>query len=56
VKPEEVDAVIKIKNSSNIVVDNAVFYANEWGKSPSNLPGIIHTQTGVAGYPSKAMK
>ena len=56
VKPDEVDAVIKLKNSPNVTVENTVFYTNEWGKSPVLLPVINNKQSGVVSLPTKAMK
>jgi polygalacturonase len=36
-KAKENNSVIKLKNSSNIKIANAVYYSDEWGKSPVNL-------------------
>jgi len=32
--------VIKLKNSSNIKMENAVYYLDEWGNSPVSLAVI----------------
>jgi hypothetical protein len=53
VKPADVDAVVKLKNSNNVTIEKAVYYASEWGKSPVSLPVISHTQFGNVGFPSK---
>jgi polygalacturonase len=37
------ETVIKLKNSSNVSVDNITFYKDEWGKSPVVLPPAIYT-------------
>ncbi|HEU5167309.1 MAG TPA: endopygalactorunase [Chitinophagaceae bacterium] len=36
-KVKDNSSVIKLKNSSNIKVENAIYYPDEWGKSPVNL-------------------
>jgi hypothetical protein len=54
--PDEVDGVIKLKNSPNVVVEKTIYYTNEWGKSPVQLPVINNTQSGVVSLPTKAMK
>jgi polygalacturonase len=33
-KAKDNAVVVKLKNSSNIKIENAVYYTNEWGKSP----------------------
>jgi polygalacturonase len=42
VKPSEVAAVIKLKNSPNVLIEKAVYYENEWGKAPVKVPVINH--------------
>jgi len=56
VKPEAVDAVIKLKNAANVVVENAVYYNGKWGGSAATLPAVNHKQSGIASYPVKASK
>jgi polygalacturonase len=36
-KAKDNASVIKLKNSSNIKIENAVYYLDEWGKSPVSL-------------------
>jgi hypothetical protein len=36
-KAKDNSSVIKLKNSSNIKIKNAVYYTDEWGKSPVSL-------------------
>ena len=36
-KSKDNGSVIKLKNSSGIKIANAVYYSDEWGKSPVNL-------------------
>jgi polygalacturonase len=56
VKPEEVDAVIKLKNSTKVTINNTIYYQNVWGTGPVQLPGSNHTQAGIVVIPEKAMK
>jgi polygalacturonase len=56
VKPTPVDGIIKLKNASNILVEKAVYYSNEWGKAPVNLPVVNHTNgSGTITFPSKSV-
>jgi hypothetical protein len=43
VKVKENDSVIKLKNSSNVIVENAVYYNETWGNAPTELPWINRT-------------
>jgi hypothetical protein len=52
VKPLDVDAVIKLKNASNVVVEKVVYYRDEWGKSPVALPAISQNQTTTLAIPN----
>ncbi len=45
VRPKGLDPVIKFLNSSDITMDQALFYQDKWGQSPSKLP----TVKGLAG-------
>jgi len=36
-KAKDNSSVIKLKNSSNIKIENAIYYTDEWGKSPVSL-------------------
>src|SRR5688572_19378964 len=37
VRPADNNSVIKLKNSSNIQIDNVLYYQDQWNKSPSPL-------------------
>jgi polygalacturonase len=50
VKPAEVDAVIKLKNSPKVTIEKAVYFKEEWNKSPNKLQSISN---GVVSLPSK---
>jgi len=39
-KAKDNAVVVKLKNSSNIKIENAVYYSNEWGKSPVPFAAI----------------
>jgi hypothetical protein len=39
-KAKDNNAVIKLRNSSDIKIENAVYYSGEWGKQPANLTGF----------------
>lgn len=46
--------VIQLKNSSDISIKNAVYYDDEWNRSPARLPVIDHTAGGgIVGFPVK---
>ncbi|TDH20073.1 endopygalactorunase [Segetibacter sp. 3557_3] len=38
VKAAEVNSVIKLKNATDVVIEKAVYFNNEWGKAPVSLP------------------
>lgn len=38
VRPADNDAVIKLKNSSGVRVENAVYYVDQWNNTPTALP------------------
>ncbi|HUS03136.1 MAG TPA: hypothetical protein VMY77_15465, partial [Chitinophagaceae bacterium] len=46
VKAKDINTVIKLKNASNVIIQNAVYYDNTWGVSPtevrSNTSGILY--------------
>lgn len=53
VKAEDNDTVIKLKNSSDVRIKDAVYYRGEWGRSPVELPAINYTGgRGMAGFPA----
>ncbi len=56
VKPDQVDAVIRLKNSQNVEIEKIVLYINEWGKSPIHLPAVAGKQQGIISLPTNAMK
>ena len=37
VKSTEINTAIKLKNSPDVLVENAVYYQDEWGESPTIL-------------------
>ena len=40
VKAKDINTVIKLKNSLNVTIQNAVYYDNVWGVSPTELRSI----------------
>jgi hypothetical protein len=40
VRPKDNESVIKLRNSSGVSIENAVYYNDIWGNSPAELPGI----------------
>lgn len=57
VKANDNDSVIKLKNSSAVSIENAVYYTDEWGQSPAELSGINHANgNGIVSFPLKADK
>ena len=54
VRPKDLDSVIKLKNSPNVIIEKAIFYDDQWGVSPAELPRINHTAVnGVASFPGQ---
>jgi hypothetical protein len=52
VRPRDNDAVIKIRNSSDITLENVVYYQDEWGRGPTALPRVQHAGgRGTASFP-----
>jgi hypothetical protein len=39
-KAKENNTVIKLSNSSNIKIENAIYYTDEWGRSPVSLAAV----------------
>ena len=39
IKPADNKTVVKLKNSSDVIFSNSLFYNDVWGNSPSVLPG-----------------
>ena len=55
VKANDNDSVIKLKNSSDVNIENVVYYNDEWGKAPAELSGINHTNgNGIVSFPVKS--
>ncbi len=42
-KAKDNDSVIKLKKSSGVTLENAVYYPTEWDTTPVELSGIDHT-------------
>ncbi len=54
VKANDNDSVIKLKNSSAVSIENAVYYSDEWGNTPAGLSGINHANgNGIVSFPAK---
>lgn len=53
VKANDVNSVIKVVNSSNIVMDNVIYYQGKWGNLPITLPPIVHRFAEQAVFPGK---
>lgn len=52
VRPEDNKQVIMLENSSNVKIENAVYYNDVWGNSPMELQPVNHTtQDGKVGFP-----
>ena len=48
VRAKGLDAAMKLKNSTDVAVENAIYYDDQWGNSPTGLPRIDHpTGNGV---------
>jgi polygalacturonase len=56
VKPVDLNSIIKLKNTSNVLVEKIIYYNDEWGKSPVSLPAISQNQGLRFVIPGKAMK
>jgi len=54
VKANDNDSVIKLKNSSGVSIENAVYYNDQWGNTPAELSGINHANgNGIVSFPVK---
>lgn len=51
VKARDNDHVIKLKNSSDIAIENAVYYHDEWGKNPTKLSPVQAAGDNLVGFP-----
>lgn len=51
VRPVDNSTLIKLKNSSDIVADNIVYFDDLWGNSASKLPHIKQIKTSSVGFP-----
>ena len=57
VRPNDNDVVIKLKNSSKVSIENAIYYADVWGNAPTQLPKVDQSVgQGVVGFPNKTGK
>jgi hypothetical protein len=56
VKPVGVNAVIKLKNASNVVVGKTIYYTDEWGKSPVVLQSVMQAQITTFADPDKSVR
>lgn len=53
VRAKDLDSVIKLKNSTNVTIENAIYYSDQWRNLPTELPGINHTTgNGIVGFPA----
>ncbi|WEK18852.1 MAG: glycosyl hydrolase family 28-related protein [Candidatus Pedobacter colombiensis] len=43
--------VIKLKNSSDVVADNIIYFNDQWDKSPTKLPAIKQSEMSSSGFP-----
>lgn len=43
VRAQNIGSVIKLKNSTNVTIENAIYFEDEWGKSPAELKRVSHT-------------
>jgi polygalacturonase len=54
VRPGDNDFVIKLKNSPDIVIEDAIYYHDNWGNAPMELPRTVHRAAhGDAALPKK---
>ncbi len=52
VRASDNDAVIKLKNSTGVTIENSIYYRDKWGNSPAELPGISHAIGGTVSFPN----
>ncbi|MNR68496.1 hypothetical protein D3C85_1930970 [compost metagenome] len=43
--------VIKLKNSSDVIADNIVYFKDQWDKSPTKLPSFKQSGMSSSGFP-----
>jgi hypothetical protein len=55
-KPVGVNAVIKLKNASNVVVGKTIYYTDEWGQSPVMLQSVMQAQNTTFAAPDKSVR
>jgi polygalacturonase len=55
-KPFDVDAAVKLKNASDVTLNNVVYYSNEWGKSPVVLSTTLSKKNKVSEPSGTSMK
>ena len=51
IRPADNPVVVKLKNASDVVVEDLVYFDDKWGDSPRKLPAIKQTAMGSAGFP-----
>jgi len=57
VRPKDNNYVIKLKNSSNVHIDNVAYYNDQWNNAPTQLSSIVQSSdSSNAGFPDKAAK
>ena len=57
VKATDNKHVIRVKNSFGVTIQNAVYYTDEWGKAPVELPKLNHAAgDAIVGFPKTESK
>jgi hypothetical protein len=51
-KAKDNDFAIKLKNSKDVIIENAIYFNDEWGNTPVTLPRI-HSINKEAAFPEK---
>jgi hypothetical protein len=54
VRAQANDPVIAIKNSPNVIVEDAVLFNGSLDNAPARLPRIMHNDSGMTAYPAPA--
>lgn len=54
VRAKDSESVIKVRNSPNVTIEKAVYFEDQWGNSPTELPRINHLAgQGIASFPAR---
>jgi polygalacturonase len=54
VRPADNESVIRLKNSVNVSIENAMYYHDVWGNSPAELPNVNHASGNrMVGFPTQ---